>query len=57
VDSAFDTAIAALSCQKNLIFPDDRMASGSREPEPLEGRPIACLKLGVGHTYGWTLLE
>ena len=57
VDSAFDTAIAALSCQKNLIFPDDRMAAGPRGPEPLAGRPIACLKLGVGHTYGWTLLE
>lgn len=57
VDSAFDTAIAALSCQKNILFADDRMAPATRPPEPLGGRFIVCLKLGVGDTYGWTLLE
>jgi 3-oxoacyl-[acyl-carrier-protein] synthase II len=56
VDGAFDTAIAALSCQKNILFADDRMAPAARALEPLGGRSIACLKLGVGNTYGWTLL-
>lgn len=57
VDSAFDTGIAALSCQRDILFPDDRMALATRNPEPLNGRSIACLKLGVGNTYGWTRLE
>ena len=56
VDSAFDTAIAALSRQKNKIFTDDRMAQPGKLPESLDGRSIACLKLGVGNTFGWTLL-
>ena len=56
VDSAFDTAIAALSCQKKLIFADDRMTPPAMSPQPLAGRAVACLKLGVGNTYGWALL-
>jgi 3-oxoacyl-[acyl-carrier-protein] synthase II len=56
VDSAFDTAIAALSRQTNRIFADDHMAPATKDLEPLAGRSIACLKLGVGSTYGWALL-
>ncbi len=54
VDSAFDTAIAALSLQKNTRFADDRTMSTAKRPDALAGRSIACLKLGVGGTYGWT---
>jgi 3-oxoacyl-[acyl-carrier-protein] synthase II len=57
VDSAFDTAIAALSCRDKVMFNDDRLDPSAKTLEPLTDRRIACLKLGVGHTYGWTLVE
>jgi hypothetical protein len=57
IDSAFDTAIAALSRKNNRIYPD---GSTARPAQPLElpvDRSIVCLKLGVGNTYGWTILD
>ncbi len=50
VDSAFDMAIGALSIKQETIFTDNCRHA-------LAGQPLACLKLGVGGTYGWTLLE
>ncbi len=55
VDSAFDTAIAALSRKRGCFYGDrsgGRPAAGGGSPA---GRTLACLKLGVGGTYGWTL--
>ncbi len=57
IDSAFDTAIAALSRKNNRIYPDGGMAQPAATHEPLGGRTIVCLKLGVGHTYGWTIMD
>ena len=54
IDSAFDTAIAALSRRNNRIYPAGSMA------QPLDlpaDHAIVCLKLGVGNTYGWTILD
>ena len=57
VDSAFDTAIAVLS-RKNGRFYGDRCGFGTADgSEPLSHRTLACLKLGVGDTYGWTLFD
>ncbi|MFO7714311.1 beta-ketoacyl synthase N-terminal-like domain-containing protein [Desulfosarcina sp.] len=57
IDSAFNTAIAALSRRKNRIYP----GSGSAQPVPARELPadrsIVCLKLGVGNTYAWTILN
>jgi len=57
VDNAFDTAIAAISIQQNTIFADDDAMSTADSRQPLDKRPLSCLKLGVGGTYGWTQLE
>jgi 3-oxoacyl-[acyl-carrier-protein] synthase II len=57
VDSAFDTAIAALSLKNNRIYTDGRKPDPSGHHEPAASRPIACLKLGVGDTYAWTLMD
>lgn len=57
IDSAFDTAIAALSCRNNRIFPAGSTAQSARALELLSDSSIVCLKLGVGNSYGWTILE
>ena len=54
VDSAFDTAIAALSRRNNRIYP----AGSAAQPLELPAdHSIVCLKLGVGNTYGWTIFD
>lgn len=54
VGSAFDLAIAALSRKHNRIYPGRHQVAGV---DLLAGDAIACLKLGAGDTYAWTLLE
>ena len=57
IDSAFDTAIAALSRRNNRIYPVGSVAHPAQPIELLADRSIVCLKLGVGKTYGWTILD
>ena len=57
IDSAFDTAIAALSRRNNRIYPVGSVAHPAQPLELLADRSIVCLKLGVGNTYGWTILD
>jgi hypothetical protein len=55
IDSAFDTAIAALSLKNKRIYPD---GSAIHPLMPLStGSSIVCLKQGAGNTYGWTMLD
>lgn len=57
IDSAFDIAIAALSRKNNRIYPGYSLAQPAQVREKLANRSIVCLKLGVGSTYGWTMME
>jgi 3-oxoacyl-[acyl-carrier-protein] synthase II len=54
IDSAFDTAIAALSRRNNIIYP---AGSAAQPLELTTDHSIVCLKLGVGNTYGWTIFD
>ena len=57
IDSAFDTAIAALSRRNNRIYSVGSVPHPAQPLELLADRSIVCLKLGVGKTYGWTILD
>jgi 3-oxoacyl-[acyl-carrier-protein] synthase II len=57
IDSAFDTAIAALSLRNNRIYAAGSVSQPVQERELLADRSVVCLKLGVGNTFGWTLFD
>jgi 3-oxoacyl-[acyl-carrier-protein] synthase II len=57
IDSAFDTAIAAISRRNNRIYPTGSAVQPAQHQDMPANHSIVCLKLGVGSTYGWTILE
>lgn len=59
VGSAFDLAVAAISCRDQLLYPtpggSDSVSGLS--PEPLAERPIICLKFGDSGDFGLIRVE
>ena len=57
IDSAFDTAIAALSLRRKRIYADGSATQRTIAHESSADRSIVCLKKGAGRAYSWTILD